>query len=176
MSAWYYSQNGQQVGPVSWEALLQSAGSGGVGPNDLVWTDGWPEWSPAHRVQGLAETIASSGAHQQPNPAGPQAGYAAGPQSLEYAAAPAIAYATPVRGGQHQSLATTAMTLSLVSLLIGGPLLSIPGLICGWIALSRMKRTNDWAGKGKAITGVAIGGISIALILLLIVFVVLSES
>lgn len=50
---WYYSSNGQQMGPVSYEQLKQRAQSGSLLPSDLVWKEGLPDWVAAVKVEGL---------------------------------------------------------------------------------------------------------------------------
>jgi hypothetical protein len=50
---WYYTTNKQQMGPVSWDELQQLATQGLLRPNDLVWTDGMPEWVKATAQAGL---------------------------------------------------------------------------------------------------------------------------
>jgi hypothetical protein len=50
---WFYSIDGEQVGPVSSSELKQLAASGEITPNDLVWREGMPEWTPARKVKGL---------------------------------------------------------------------------------------------------------------------------
>ena len=50
---WYYTTNKQQMGPVSWDELRQLATQGLLRPNDLVWTDGMPEWVKANGQAGL---------------------------------------------------------------------------------------------------------------------------
>jgi len=50
---WYFSQNGQQQGPVSSEQLKQLATSGQLGRADLIWKDGMDQWAEARSVNGL---------------------------------------------------------------------------------------------------------------------------
>ena len=38
-------RDGQVYGPYSWDQLRQFAGSGQLVTTDLVWLDGWPEWT-----------------------------------------------------------------------------------------------------------------------------------
>jgi hypothetical protein len=47
---WYYTNQGQQMGPVSTEELRRHALSGRLEPGDLVWKDGMPKWVPAASV------------------------------------------------------------------------------------------------------------------------------
>jgi GYF domain 2 len=50
---WWYAQGDDQLGPVSPADLRRLAGSGGLGPADLVWREGMGEWAPAARIKGL---------------------------------------------------------------------------------------------------------------------------
>ncbi len=51
--SWYYSQNGDQFGPVAASELKELAASGELRPNDLVWKEGAADWRPAREVRGL---------------------------------------------------------------------------------------------------------------------------
>jgi hypothetical protein len=50
---WYYTRDGQQMGPVSTAALRDLATSGSLRPADLVWTEGMSAWAPASATRGL---------------------------------------------------------------------------------------------------------------------------
>lgn len=50
---WYYTQNGQQTGPISFYQLQQLANTGTLKSTDYVWTDGQGDWKPASEVVGL---------------------------------------------------------------------------------------------------------------------------
>jgi hypothetical protein len=55
---WYYTQEGLAQDPVTKAELQQLAGSGLLKPNDLVWTEGMPQWIRASVAGGLfAEEI-----------------------------------------------------------------------------------------------------------------------
>ncbi len=43
---WYYSQNGQQLGPVPEQELTRLAATGAINANSLVWHDGLADWQP----------------------------------------------------------------------------------------------------------------------------------
>jgi len=47
---WYYSRNGQQIGPVSRAVLDQMIATGQIYAGDLVWTDGMAQWQPVASV------------------------------------------------------------------------------------------------------------------------------
>lgn len=50
---WYVYYSGRMSGPISRHDTLRLASDGKVGPNDLVWTVGFPDWMMARDVQGL---------------------------------------------------------------------------------------------------------------------------
>ena len=54
MSQWFHAQDGHQNGPVSAEELRHLVSSGTVGPDDLVWCDGMPEWVPVKTLAQFA--------------------------------------------------------------------------------------------------------------------------
>jgi uncharacterized RDD family membrane protein YckC len=47
---WYYADNGNPVGPIPEEKLLQLMGSAKVGPDTLVWRNGMAEWKPCREA------------------------------------------------------------------------------------------------------------------------------
>ena len=50
---WFYTNDGQQMGPVSIASLRELANKGGLQPSDLVWTEGMSTWMPANATRGL---------------------------------------------------------------------------------------------------------------------------
>ena len=50
---WYYSQNGQQTGPVPWAQLRHLAASSQLRPTDMVWKAGMPAWAAVDSIQNL---------------------------------------------------------------------------------------------------------------------------
>jgi hypothetical protein len=50
---WYYTIQGQQLGPVSTAELQQLAAQRRLQPTDLVWKEGMAKWVPAANTQGL---------------------------------------------------------------------------------------------------------------------------
>lgn len=53
MTQWYYAQNGQQKGPVTFEELHNLAGTGALAQGDLVWNTSMKDWVPAASIDGL---------------------------------------------------------------------------------------------------------------------------
>jgi hypothetical protein len=50
---WFYTEQGQQRGPVTFELLQQLASAGQLRPTDMVWKNGMPQWLPASSQAGL---------------------------------------------------------------------------------------------------------------------------
>ncbi len=54
MTTWYYTKNGERLGPVSFEEIKTIARSGSLDVNrDLAWTEGMQEWKPLSAIPGL---------------------------------------------------------------------------------------------------------------------------
>ena len=68
-----------------------------------------------------------------------------------------------------ERLAVWSLVLSLLSLVFCGLILGIPGVICGHLALSKIRKTPDLQGGGLAISGVIVGYVAIALWLIYLV-------
>ena len=78
MSQWYYVHGGERQGPVDRGSLDSLVRSGGLSPDDLVWSEGMQDWKPAREVPGL---FAAAPAAAQP-PAGDPANPYASPASM----------------------------------------------------------------------------------------------
>jgi uncharacterized membrane protein YhaH (DUF805 family) len=54
--AWFYTREGERMGPVTLADLRIKAGEGGLNPRlDMVWTHGMAEWKPAGEIDALFE-------------------------------------------------------------------------------------------------------------------------
>lgn len=53
MDKWYYSWNGEKLGPISLDELKRLVEEGTLEAGDLVWTKGMAEWQPARNVPEL---------------------------------------------------------------------------------------------------------------------------
>lgn len=62
---WYYTENGQPAGPVSFYQLQQKADAGNLLRTDFVWTEGQAEWKAAGEIAGLFSPGGPS-AHRPP--------------------------------------------------------------------------------------------------------------
>ncbi len=78
---------------------------------------------------------------------------------------PAESYAVPPATG----LAVTALVLGIGSFVCLGPLVGIPAIIVGVVALSRIRRRPaEYGGKGMATAGVILGAVNLVMLAALI--------
>lgn len=149
---WYYGQNGDQFGPFTREKLQELAAAGILRSYDLVWCEGMTEWEPAERISALfpAPAFAASPTQRWRPPTGPPPSYGPPPTRLAPAHFDAPYHA---KGPSHQGLAIAG--------LVGAFVMPIVGLILSWIALSNMKRDGNPEGRGVALAGAIISGITV---------------
>ncbi|MDB5304877.1 MAG: antifreeze protein [Phycisphaerales bacterium] len=156
---WYYSQGGQQLGPVSEAQLQQMKATGQVGPTDLVWSEGMIDWLPVGQVPQLqGPAAAQPAAPPMAQPAAPLPGQwsAQGTFHPQHGAYQQPGYAQPGYGGystgvggqSQQTLAIVGFVFSIV--------FPIVGLILSIIALNGMKNSGNNEGKGFATAGLVI--------------------
>ena len=67
---WFYTERGEQRGPVDDAALQSRVAEGSLTPDDLVWTEGMATWVAAGQVKGLFPNPSTS-APPLPNQAKP---------------------------------------------------------------------------------------------------------
>jgi TM2 domain-containing membrane protein YozV len=83
---WYYAQNQERRGPVSFAKLKAMAGDGWLRREELVWHAGMPEWTAAEKVPGLFAS--SLGQLMQDTIAGVRAPVEAKPTEAQQATQP----------------------------------------------------------------------------------------
>jgi hypothetical protein len=133
---WFYSHDGQQLGPVSMEVLKHSHTTGSLKADDLVWTNGMTEWKPAEKA--LPGLFSGEAAAAGPSTAGPSGG----PDG-----APIQAHA------EVANLALYSIVLAMIPI-VG----SIAAVICGHKALSQINDSNQkMEGRNLAIAGLVLG-------------------
>lgn len=71
---WYRLVGEDVVGPARLEELRAAVLSGGLGPDDLVWADGMPDWLPAGRVPALVPPPRLRRTAPEPGDTSPDAG------------------------------------------------------------------------------------------------------
>jgi uncharacterized membrane protein YhaH (DUF805 family) len=68
--AWFYTREGEQLGPVTFTELRVKAGEGALNPRlDMVWTQGMADWKPAGEIEDLFEKRAAPQPAESPAPA-----------------------------------------------------------------------------------------------------------
>ena len=81
---WFYSNNGQQAGPISEEELRNLLDTGIISDATLVWTEGMPNWKPAAEVLGVEPAAPAAAPSIPPPPSATPA-----PAVVDLAAGPA---------------------------------------------------------------------------------------
>lgn len=145
------------MGPFSLEEVNRQLAAGTLSLSDQAWYEGAAGWAPLSTVPGVSSS-GPVGSTLPPNP--PQAD--ATTSSVPAVTAPTVGgpvTAVPVPSGQTEPLAVWSLVLSLVGLLAFccGPVLGVAGVICGHLALSKMRTRPELHGRGLAIAGLIIG-------------------
>ena len=149
---WYYRRGEAQMGPVSWEDLVNTARAGGLGSGDLVWTDGMAQWQAAATIPGLLPA-------QAPAAMPPVRPAYTGPPRPSPGDDPMMRMLLPVG---RSGWAIAAGYLGLLSFLgIFAPV----SLIVGIVAVRDIQQHPEKHGLGRAWFGIVMGVLgSIALV------------
>jgi hypothetical protein len=90
-SPWFIGREGKQLGPYRYDSVRLVATNGKLRPDDLLWTDGMPDWTRADAIPDLAPFL-----HKEaPSPAASMPPSAAPP--------PAEAQSAPAEGEKKQA-------------------------------------------------------------------------
>jgi hypothetical protein len=143
----HVARDGKQLGIFSLEEINQQLAAGTLSLSDQAWYEGAAGWAALSTVPGVSATAPVS----------------APPASA--AVVPATP-ATAVPQRKTEQLAVLSLIFSVLGLfgfccglfMAGG----IAGIVCGHIALSRIKANPDLEGHGLALTGVIIGYLAVA--------------
>jgi hypothetical protein len=142
-------RDGKQLGIFSLEEINQQLAAGTLNLTDLAWQEGAAGWAALSTVPGVSATAASTA-----------------PVPPATAPLAPIAPAAVVPQRKTEPLAVLSLIFSALGLfgfccglfMAGG----IAGIVCGHIALSRIKANPELEGHGLALTGVIIGYLGIA--------------
>ncbi len=106
---WYYAEGDQQRGPVAAERIRELAQSGRLTHDDLVWKEGFDDWTPAGKVPELLDGVeppkppvagSSASGRGQESPTAPSPNLAAATQAPPVHDAPPVQSASlPVAAG-----------------------------------------------------------------------------
>jgi hypothetical protein len=143
----HVARDGKELGIFSLEEIKRQLAAGTLSLSDQAWYEGAAGWAPLSTVPGV-----SPGA-----PASAPAVSAAVVSAVPVAAVPQR---------KTEQLAVLSLIFSVLGLfgfccglfMAGG----VAGIVCGHIALSRIKANPDLEGHGLALTGVIIGYLAVA--------------
>jgi uncharacterized protein DUF4190/uncharacterized protein DUF4339 len=142
----HVARDGKELGAFSLDEINRQLAAGTLRETDLAWYEGAAGWAALSTVPGVASA----------------------PASLAAAVSPPVAATPTVVVSQRKSeqLALLSLIFSILGLfgfccgffLMGG----IAGIICGHIALSRIKANPELEGHGLAMAGLVIGYVAVA--------------
>ena len=143
----HVARDGKELGVFSVEEINRQLASGTLRETDLAWHEGAAGWAALSTVPGVTSAPASS---------------AAGVSSTTLAVTPAIV--VPQR--KSEQLAVLSLIFSILGVfgfccgffLVAG----IAGIVCGHLALSRIKANPELEGHGLAMAGLVIGYVGVA--------------
>jgi uncharacterized protein DUF4190/uncharacterized protein DUF4339 len=152
----HIARNGQPMGPFSLEEINRQLAAGTLSVSDQAWYEGAAGWAPLSTVPGVSST--SPTGSTSPQPAGATA------PSVPAVTAPTVGgpvTAVPVPSAPTEPLAIWSLVLSLLAMcgfcctpvVITG----IGGVVCGHLALSKIKARPELQGHGLATAGLIIG-------------------
>jgi hypothetical protein len=159
MALWYFGENEQQHGPVDDAGIRQAIAAGQLNLQTLVWREGMPNWLPLAQVP---ELFPPGSAYQGPYPGtyGPPYG----------------SMSPPTSGFAIASMVCGIVTPCLCHV---GIVAAIPAVICGHLAMSRIRENPLIPGRGMALAGLIIGYIFTALTIFVVAslaFAMISKS
>lgn len=160
----HIARNGQPMGPFSLEEVNRQLAAGTLSLADQAWYEGAAGWAPLSTVPGV------SGSSTAPN-SPPQAG-ATTPSAVVPASTVGGPVIASVSSSQTEPLAIWSLVLSLVGLLsfCCGPAFGIGAVVCGHLALSKIKAKPELEGRGLALAGLIIGYFAAVSWLLYLIF------
>lgn len=151
----HIARNGQPMGPFSLEEVNRQLAAGTLSLSDQAWYEGAAGWAPLSTVPGVSGSSTIGGT----SPASPPQTYASIPSAPAVTASTGGPVTASVPAGRTEPLAIWSLVLSLVGLLsfCCGPAFGVGGVVCGHLALSKMKTRPDLEGRGLALAGLIIG-------------------
>jgi Domain of unknown function (DUF4190)/GYF domain 2 len=154
----HIARNGQAMGPFPLEEINRQLAAGTLSLSDQAWYEGAAGWAPLSTVPGVksgpssASTSSSSSQMEATVPGVP-------PPAAPVVGGPVIT--VPPASAPTEPLAVWSLVLSLLAICgfccTPVVLTGIGGVVCGHLALSRIKATPGVQGHGLAVAGLIIG-------------------
>ena len=143
MAMVHVNRGSTSLGVFSEEEVREGLSAGRFAPTDIGWREGMSSWQPLSQFPEFAGTAVPAVPPVQPGAT--------------------LTTAALTTAGKTEPLAIWSLVLSIVSLICCGFILGVPGVICGHLALSNIRKNSSLEGRGMAVAGLAIGYVSIAL-------------
>lgn len=154
----HIARNGQPTGPFSLEEINRQLAAGTLSLSDQAWYEGAAGWAPLSTVPGVQSSPPPGSTSLSP----PQTD--ATVASVPPSAAPAgggPVTTVPAPTAPTEPLALWSLVLSLLSFCgfccTPVVLTAIGGVVCGHLALSKIKANPALQGHGLAVAGLVIG-------------------
>jgi hypothetical protein len=160
----HIARDGKPVGPFSLEEVQRQLAAGTLSLTDQAWYEGAAGWAPLSTVPGVGNSASVGSIPTQP---------VSPPEPGVTAVTPPVA-AIPAPAAPNEPLAVWSLVLSLLAVCgicctpVG--ITAIAGVVCGHLALSRIKANPQLQGHGLAVAGLIIGYCAIAGWILKILF------
>ena len=158
----HVARDGKELGVYSLEEVNRQLAAGSLRLTDLAWYEGAAGWAPLSSVPGVSATSAPTAVPVSPTVTPTPSTPAAAPVSPAVIAAPSPL--VPQR--KNEQLAVLSLIFSLLGVcgFCCGLFLAsaVAGIVCGHIALSRIKANPELEGRNLAVAGLVIGYVAIA--------------
>ena len=157
----HIARDGKPMGPFSLEEINRQLAAGTLTLSDQAWYEGAAGWAPLSTVPGVSSSAPTG--TLPPQPASPPA---PGVPAVTPSVAGGPVASTPAPAAPNEPLAVWSLVLSLLAICgfcctpVG--ITAIGGVVCGHLALSRIKANPQLQGHGLAVAGLIIGYCAIA--------------
>ena len=151
----HVARDGKQLGIFSLEEINRQLAAGTLSLSDQGWYEGAAGWAALSTVPGVSAASPASAPQISPAPV------AAAPMALP---------------PQRRTEPLAIMSLVLSGIAICGfccglfIVAAIAGVVCGHLALSKIKANPELEGHGLAMSGIIIGYVAIGLVLIRVLF------
>lgn len=167
---WFYSKDGQQLGPVAFSEIERLLEEGQITEESLVWKQGTPNWV---KLSTVLSTPPAQPVSAPPIPETASSIPAAAPAAPAAAVTPAAPAPAPaiLAEGKTNGFAITSLVLSIIGLVCCQAIvLNIGAVVFGHLALSQIAKNPALKGKNLALAGLIIGYIGLALGIVVLIF------
>ena len=155
----HIARNGQPMGPFSLEEINRQLAAGTLSLSDQAWYEGAAGWAPLSTVPGVQSSAAPAASASPSSPQMPGTAPSVPPAAAPVVGGPVTA--VPAPSAPTEPLAVWSLVLSLLAICgfccTPVVLTGIGGVVCGHLALSRIKATPSLQGHGLAVAGLIIG-------------------